>query len=129
VFRGAGLPLSDVKKLLDSDAAPSVAILERRVGELEEQIRLLRGQQHTIIAMLKEMTNKTYSPIVDKDAWVKMLEAAGLDEAAKVRWHAEFEARAPDAHHDFLLSLGIPEKEVRLIRDWAKEGRKDLGSP
>lgn len=128
VFRGAGLPLSDVKKMLDSEVAPSVTILEKRVGELEEQIHFLRGQQHTIIAMLKEMTNKVHTPIVDKDTWVKMLDAAGLDEAARARWHAEFEDRAPAAHHDFLLSLGIPEKEARTIRDWARSGLKDIHS-
>lgn len=120
VFRRTGLPLSDVKKLIDGDAAPGAIILEKRMEELEGQIRFLRGQQHTIVAMLKEMTSRAYSPIVDKNMWVKMLDAAGVDEASRDRWHAEFEERAPGAHHDFLMSLGIPEKEVLKIRHWAR---------
>jgi len=30
--------------------------------------------------------------------------------------HAEFERREPEAHHTFLLSLGISEKEALFIR-------------
>jgi MerR family transcriptional regulator, thiopeptide resistance regulator len=33
------------------------------------------------------------------------------------RWHTEFERRAPEAHHEFLLSLGIPPDEVAKIRN------------
>lgn len=32
--------------------------------------------------------------------------------------HMEFERQEPAAHHSFLLSLGISEKEARLIREW-----------
>jgi len=35
-------------------------------------------------------------------------------------WHAEFESRAPEAHYEFLLSLGIPESEVVSIREWSR---------
>jgi hypothetical protein len=42
-----------------------------------------------------------------------------MDDDAMLRWHAEFEQRAPEAHHAFLLSLGIEEQEVTLIREWS----------
>jgi len=45
-----------------------------------------------------------------------MLQAAGMDEPAMMKWHAEFESRSPEAHHDFLLSLGISEIEAKDIR-------------
>lgn len=121
MFRSVGLPLGDVQNLLSSRAAPSVKILEKRLQEMEDQILFLRGQQHSIIAMLKKMTNGTYGPIVDKKMWVKMLEAAGMDESSMARWHAEFERRAPKAHKEFMLSLGIPENEVRQIQEWSRE--------
>ena len=91
--------------------------------ELEDQILFLRGQQHAIIHMLKKMTNGSIKPIVDKKMWVKMMEAAGMDEASMTRWHAEFEHRAPKAHKEFLMSLGIPNDEVRKIQEWSKENR------
>ena len=53
--------------------------------------------------------------------WVAMLEAAGMDEAAMVRWHAQFEQLAPKAHHDFLRQLGISAHEASRIQAWAKD--------
>jgi hypothetical protein len=53
--------------------------------------------------------------------WIEMLRAAGMDERDMDRWHAEFEHRAPEAHHKFLLSLGINEKEALLIRQWSRK--------
>ena len=120
MFRRVGLALADVQKLMDGSRAPGVEILERRLQELEGEILSLRGQQHSIIAMLKEMTRGTYGPVVDKHMWVAILEAAGMDESSQARWHAEFERRAPEAHHDFLLSLGITEDEAQQIRAWSR---------
>jgi len=120
-LRSIGLPLSDVKRLLSSDTAPSITILENRLKEMERQVVSIRGQQQTIVAMLKEMTSGAYGAIVDKRMWVNMLKAAGMDESSMMRWHAEFESRAPAAHHEFLLSLGIPENEAREIRERSRE--------
>lgn len=121
MFRSVGLSLGDVQKLLSGRTAPSVEILEKRLQELEDQILFLRGQQHSIIAMLKKITDGTYGPIVDKKMWVKMLEAAGMDESSMAKWHSEFERRAPKAHKEFMLSLGIPENEIRQIQEWSRE--------
>ena len=121
IFRDAGLPLADVQKLLSGDAEPSAKILENRMLELGDQILRLRSQQHIIIAMLKNMTGKSYTPVIDKETWVKMLKAAGMDEAAMAKWHAEFETCAPEAHYELLLSLGIPEDEARQIQKWSRD--------
>jgi SAM-dependent methyltransferase len=51
--------------------------------------------------------------------FVAMLRAAGMDDAAMKKLHVEFEKREPEAHHAFLLSLGISEKEALLIRRWS----------
>jgi len=42
-----------------------------------------------------------------------------MDEAAMRRWHAAFERRAPQAHLEFLLALGIEAEEAEGIRRWA----------
>lgn len=57
--------------------------------------------------------------MVNKKAWVEMLRVAGMDDMAMERWHAEFERRAPEAHHRFLISLGIDETEAASIRAWS----------
>ena len=67
--------------------------------------------------------------LVDTQLWVEMLEAAGMDDAAKKRWHEEFERRALDGHREFLLSLGIPLGEVDRIRSWSRGEIEDYELP
>lgn len=121
MLRGTGLSLADVQQMLDGEAVPSAAILEKRLQVLGDEILALRNQQHQITALLKNLTAKRVSPVIDKAVWVEMLASAGMDEAAMRAWHAEFEKRAPQAHHEFLLSLGIPESEASNIRKWSAE--------
>ena len=115
-FRNTGVALADIKRMLASDNTPSVKILENRLLEIGEQIADLKSQQQVIIRLLKEMTSDVYGPAIDKQMWIKMLQAAGMDEPAMMKWHAEFESRSPGAHHDFLLSLGISQIEAKDIR-------------
>jgi len=115
-FRQAGLALEDIRTMLETGERPSAAILEQRFHQIGQQILELRNQQRVIGQMLRQMAANRDQPVVDKALWVSMLRAAGLDEAAMGRWHAEFEARAPAGHQEFLVSLGLPEDEVRLIR-------------
>ena len=70
--------------------------------------------------MLRQAASGTPPPSVDKKLWVKMLRAAGMDQNDMKRWHIEFERRAPEAHHEFLLSLGIPESEATRIRNLSR---------
>jgi DNA-binding transcriptional MerR regulator len=125
MFRDTGLCLADVQKMLSGGTAPGVKILENRLKELEQEIRHLRNRQRQLVAMLKKMTSNAYEPVVGKQMWVEMLEAAGMDASAMADWHAEFERRAPAAHHEFLLSLGISEAEANRIRDWARIPKAD----
>lgn len=121
VLRRAGLPLAEIQKMLSSTSEPSAKILEKRLGELGEEIIQLRSQQHLITTMLKNMTSENFAPAVDKEVWVQMLKSAGMDEADMKTWHAEFESRASESHYEFLLSLGIPEDEARQIQKWSRE--------
>ena len=60
MFRSAGLSLADVQKMLLGDSVPSVKVLEKRMQELGEEILSLRNQQHSIAAMLKNMTSNKW---------------------------------------------------------------------
>ena len=122
-YRQAGLALEDIRRLLDQAQDDSCAVLQRRLRELGAEIRTLRLQQRLLAGMLKTVAGGELPVTIDKDVWVAMLRAAGMDDAAMERWHAEFERRAPQAHHDFLLSLGIPAHEIRRIRAWSAQER------
>ncbi len=58
--------------------------------------------------------------------FVSLLRAAGMDDNAMKQLHAEFERREPAAHHTFLLSLGVSEKEAMLIRKWSAEAAQSV---
>ncbi len=118
-YRRAGLTLEDIRAMLAAKGKPRLAVFETRWRALEEQILDLRSQQALLMSLMKGLATGAMPAKVDKAMWVEMLRAAGLDEAAMGRWHAEFERRAPEGHHAFLLSLGIPEPEAQRIRQWS----------
>ena len=125
-FRGAGLTLKDIGNVLSSGGKPGVKLLDKRMRETAATIVDLKNQQRALAAMLSRIAAGKSQPPIDVKLWVEMLEAAGMDQRARKRWHAEFERRAPDAHNEFLLSLGLASDEVLKIRRWS---RGDISSP
>ncbi|MDX9722392.1 MAG: MerR family transcriptional regulator [Myxococcota bacterium] len=125
-FRQAGLGLEEIRKLLRSSSTQS--ILRRRLESISEQLRLLQSQQQLLATMINLQAGQAPPEAVDRELWVEMLRAAGMDDDAMDQWHAEFERRAPDGHHQFLLGLGIAPEHCLRIREWAqrhedKDGR------
>lgn len=114
-FREAGLSLAEVGLLLDSHKKSST-ILEKRLREIGREVSSLRVQQRLVARMLKTAASGLGTSGLDPQMWSSLQKASGLDEAARKRWHTEFERRAPDAHHEFLLGLGLSEKEAIQIR-------------
>jgi hypothetical protein len=53
---------------------------------------------------------------MNKERWVRLFRDIGLDDETMIEWHQKFETRHPDGHQSFLEWLGIPEKEISLIR-------------
>ena len=115
-FRQAGLNLKEIRSVLSSGGRPGTRLLEKRMRETAENIVGLKNQQRLLAGMLRKIASGKRPACVDKQMWVDMLKAAGMDQNAMSRWHTEFEKRAPDAHEEFLLSLGIPPHEAARIR-------------
>jgi MerR family transcriptional regulator, thiopeptide resistance regulator len=115
-YKNAGLPLGEIRKLLDARDAPNLGIFRRRIVELDGEIANLRVQQRALLGLLRSLGDRAASESIDKDTWVKVLRSAGMDEDAMDRWHAEFERNAPEGHHSFLRWLGLSEKEALAIR-------------
>jgi hypothetical protein len=55
-------------------------------------------------------------PMITKDQFVGVLEAAGIDAPRQERFHREFERRHPAAHEGFLAWLGLEAGERARIR-------------
>jgi hypothetical protein len=113
------LTLKDIRGVLSSGGKPGAKLLDKRMRETAATIVDLKKQQRVLARMLSRIASGT-APPVDVELWVEMLETAGMDEKGRKRWHTEFERRAPEAHDEFLLSLGIPLDEVAKIRRWSR---------
>jgi len=120
LFRNAGMPLSAIAEVIDNDADAIESALERRLTSINQEIQKLRNQQKVIISIIKNQATIANTRILTKAKWVAMLQAAGLDETGMKYWHIEFEKTSPEAHQDFLESIGITEAEIDTIRAWSK---------
>jgi len=118
-YRTAGLSLGQIEALLDPRGRPRSALtraLHQRLTALNREIAALRRQQQVVVDLLGSSRRARTTRIMDKARWVALLRAAGMDDAEMARWHAAFEAQSPEAHRDFLESLGLPAGEIRAIR-------------
>jgi len=121
-YRVAGLSLQEIKFILAAPQQETVHALERRLEVLNREIRALRTQQQVIVDLLKDRSLLAGTRVLDKERWVAVLRGAGLDDAAMGQWHVAFERTSPEAHQDFLESLGLSAPEIAAIRSWsAKE--------
>ncbi len=90
-----------------------------RLFKINEDIQKLRQQQKIIVQALNSKSLTKHTRIMTKERWVSLLRATGLNDADMEKWHIEFEKVSPEAHQDFLESLGISEEEISSIRKQA----------
>jgi len=120
LFRSAGLSLETIAQLLGRQGGELAAALEQRLSSLNNEIQALRNQQKVILSLLEKTGAEHVARVLDKATWVSILGAAGLDEAGMRQWHIEFEKTSPEAHQDFLESIGIGHEEIERIRAWSR---------
>lgn len=122
LYRETGLALDEIHRLLDAPGAAHRAMLERRLLQLNAEMQSLRSQQRILLGLLRGGGATPPARVMDKGRWVALLQAAGMGEAEMRRWHVEFERAAPEAHADFLESLGLDAGEVEAIRASSRAG-------
>ena len=121
LFRQIGIPLKEMRKLLDSSGEnATVEILQRRLRVLNREIVNFRKQQRYILELLKQKQLLQGAEMISKERWVEIMRAAGLDEQDMHNWHIQFEKMEPEAHQEFLESLGIKPAEIQKIREWSR---------
>lgn len=118
-FRAAGFSLADVAALLDAPAGGLAGVLTRRIAELAREMEALRAQQGFLFRLLPGALGSRGA--ASRQGWVALLEQAGFDDAARDRWHTDFERLAPEQHQAFLEAIGIPAREIAAIREYCQE--------
>jgi MerR family transcriptional regulator, thiopeptide resistance regulator len=120
MYRQMGLSMVSIGEILNSPKSSARDILEKRLLALAKEISRLREQQHMIIRMLGDRSLRKRIPVLDREGWVALLRACGLDEDGMHKWHQEFEKLSPLLHQEFLEGLGISGKEIEVIRQWSQ---------
>ena len=119
-YRSYGVPVSEIRDLLDKESEQAVEqALRKRFDQLEVDIKALRGQQSAIVAIL-EHASLEEEAAMSKERWTAIMQAAGMSDEDMLNWHREFEAREPQAHREFLESLNLDTAEVARIRKWSR---------
>lgn len=124
-LRAAGMSVRAIVDVLEPEAryrTPLGGALEKRLAELNHEIAALRRQQQVVLALLGKSGSSGRSRVLTKEKWVALLEASGMDHEDRNRWHVEFERVSPEAHQDFLESLGIEADEINRIRRASQDG-------
>jgi DNA-binding transcriptional MerR regulator len=121
LHRQMGISLKEIGRLLrDSRTNTTVEILQRRLRSLDREIADLRRQHRCIVQILKQEPIHKEVNMISKDRWVEIMRAAGFKEQDMHNWHRQFETMEPEAHQEFLESLGIEKSEIRRIRDHSR---------
>ncbi|MDD5168599.1 MAG: MerR family transcriptional regulator [Syntrophales bacterium] len=120
MYRQVGLSMAAIGRIIESPQSGVRDILEKRLLELGREISGLREQQQVIIRMLGDSSLRASLPVMDKESWVSLMRATGLDDEAMERWHKEFEKLSPLLHQEFLEGLGISKEEIASIREWSR---------
>ncbi len=120
MYRQVGLSMASIREILKSPQSGVRDILEKRLLALGKEIGSLREQQHVIIRMLGDRSLRERIPFMDKEGWIALLRAVGLDDEGMVKWHQEFEKLSPLLHQEFLEGLGITGEEIERIRQWSR---------
>lgn len=62
------------------------------------------------------------APSMNRDQWIEVFQATGLDEEAMRRWHCEFESRYPAQHQSFLEWIGFSPEDALSVRKLSTVG-------
>lgn len=122
-YRNSGLTLEDIRTILDDEKEGAVAVLKRRLVELDREIAALREHQHSILKLLKVDESLWRTEVVTKEKWIAIMRQAGFTQDDMNRWHVQFEKNAPEEHQEFLEFLHIPQDEIARIRNLSRNGK------
>jgi len=120
-LRNTGLSLKDIRGILGRKVSRREGIFRKRLYGINGEIHRLREQQRLILALLGSPEIVSSTRVLTKEKWISFLRKAGLDAEGMKRWHLEFELSSPEAHQDFLESLGLPQEEISMIRKQCRD--------
>ena len=125
-YRGAGITLENIKRVLDSASERLVGILEQRLTDLNGEIHGLQEQQRMIVGLLEKQGHLSQAAIMNRERWISLLASSGFGEKEMQQWHARFERSAPGKHREFLELLCLSDQEIISVRESSRAWGRGL---
>lgn len=123
LYRSAGIPVEEIRKIMNESKGKVSKALQKRLSTINSEIHERRQQQQRIVNILKNSKLLKKTRFMNKEHWIELLRQSGFTENDMSRWHTTFENNSPEAHQDFLESIGIPDSEVASIREYSRTGK------
>lgn len=121
LYRQTGLPLAEIRQILERPKQDLAAALERQLHEVLAQMEALRSRQRVIVELLKNRRLLERVRNMDREKWVRLLRASGFTDEDLGCWHRDFERTDPEYHQRFLEFLGLPPEEIRAVREHSRK--------
>ena len=116
-YREAGVPLSEISKILNTGGNMEKDILERTLEVLNNEAKKIRMKQEFIIKLLEggeSIMDATKG--INRDLLVGAFKSAGVTDDVLDKIHVPLEKASPESHQSFLEMLGFSEEEIKYIR-------------
>ena len=120
-YRDAGIAVKKIKHIISGEKIEINTQLQQRFNEINNEIALLRQQQHYIMSLMQNKELFKSAGPVDMPSLRALLDMAGISEETKWRFHHEFEKEYPERHQAFLELLGLDISTVEKIRNWSRD--------
>ncbi|NOH51155.1 MerR family transcriptional regulator [Vibrio rotiferianus] len=114
-YRDSGMSLADIARVIDQKDSSS-SKLRARFNKISEEIVQLKYQQRLIVEALRHENSDDMTTQLMSEKWVEILQASGIEGQIVKGWHQAFEEHCPESHHQFLLELGLDDKEASQVR-------------
>lgn len=122
-FREAGVPLTEISRILNTDNNIEREILEKTLEMLNSESKKIKRKQETIIKMLEGGNIIMESAKgINKDLIIESLRSIGISDEGLDKLHEHLEKASPETHQSFLELLGFTEEEIKYIRKNAQNG-------
>jgi DNA-binding transcriptional MerR regulator len=96
LYRRAGLPLREIRTLLEKPATRVAGLLERQLHSLAEQIDVLRERQRLIVRLLGKGRLLERVQVMNRKTWVQLLRASGFTDVDLHRRNIPLVCRQPE---------------------------------
>lgn len=121
LYRKTGIPLEDIKTLLETTPDETDQILQQSLQQLNKEIELIHLQKQMIVQMIKNK-EALKEDLSIKNTFIESLQNIGLKEKEMNQLHVEFERLSPEKHQAFLELLGLEADEIKKIRNASQQG-------